>query len=493
MTHRTAKNYALKLPPSRGQLRLSPHGNWNGGGPLLGLLLFIALFLGYVSAVMPWFFSLGIVLLPVLLVLVATNPYLALLLTLGMLFEAIPSTFQPRVPFGGGNLRLYDLLILLLLAVVSLRQVFSRKSLLADLGPMLPALGYFVFAFGISLFYAKFIVHNADWLAEGRGAIAWALMPLIVMACDTPKRFRNFVIGAVALGLIIALYVSLQSLLEIRIMTDARVEALDIVNADVTRSIAGGGIYIIIFSLFFVINRFADRRLKWFLAIPFIALLVLGIAVQFGRGVWMATAAGLMVSTYLHRGLGGLLRVMVLGVVGLVLFLAALSLVKPRMTEALVDRATGISREIHSGGSFAWRKRENSAAFAAIEQHPLLGVGIGGEYKQTISVGGFQGETRYIHNGYLYFPLKMGLYAAFIPLVFILSFYRTLRMGLRNHDRQGDRGLVAALAGGFLAPVLTSFTQPEWVDPRSVAAFCVFMAIALLYLREGSSTTQDML
>jgi len=465
-----------------------------GVGAILGAgaILFVAVFLGYVAAVMPWFISLGLVLLPILFVLVLTKPYVALLLTLAMLFEAVPSAFQPRLPFGGGNLRLYDLLILLLLLVVILRQVLARKSLLVDLGPMLPALGYFTFAFGVSLFYGKFIVHNAEWLTEGRSAITWALLPLIVMACDTPKRFHNFVIGTVVLGLIIALYVSVQSLFEIRIMTEARVEALDVgVNSDVTRSIADGGIYIVIFSVYLILNRLADNRLSWLLGAPLLSLLMIGVAVQFGRGIWVAGALGLVMSTYLHRGFGGLLRVVILGVVGLTLLLGALSIVKPRMVEALLDRATGISREIQSGGSFDWRKRENSAAFTAIERHPFLGVGIGGDYKQTISSkGSFGIETRYIHNGYLYFPLKMGLYAAFIPLVFILCFVRVFRLGLRRHGREGDMGLRAALAGGFFVPVITSFTQPEWVAPRGVAAFCVFMAIALLYLRDGKAVVQ---
>jgi hypothetical protein len=34
-------------------------------------------------------------------------------------------------------------------------------------------------------------------------------------------------------------------------------------------------------------------------------------------------------------------------------------------------------------------------------------------------------------------------------------------------------------------PVITSYTQPEWFDPRGIAAFATFMGLALLYRRFG--------
>jgi hypothetical protein len=44
---------------------------------------------------------------------------------------------------------------------------------------------------------------------------------------------------------------------------------------------------------------------------------------------------------------------------------------------------------------------------------------------------------------------------------------------------------VAALAGAFIVPCISSYTQPEWADPRGVAAFAVFSGLALLYRRFG--------
>ena len=436
---------------------------------------------------MPWFVLPVIVVITVIIISIL-YPFAGLLITLAMIFEVIPAAFQPRVPFGGGSLRTPDLLILFLMLVVAFRHLFFRIRLKNELSLMLFPLAYLAFFFGVSLVYAKFFMHNQDWISEGRAAIFWLLLPLIVYTCNTPKTFRLFINGIIVIGLIIAVYVSIQSLFGVRIMTAARIEMLDAtVNNDVTRSIAGGGIYLVMFSMYLILNRFAESRINWIYTFVSISILLLGIAVQFGRGVWIGGAIGLIVSSYVHRGMSGLLRTLIFSLIGLSLLLSTILVVKPRLAEALVDRATGISHEIKMGGSFNWRKLENKEAFRSIERHPLLGVGIGGDYKQTISSrGSFNTETTYIHSAYLYFPLKMGIFAGFIPLCFIVGFILVLRRGYLKQGKKADLGLVAALSGGFLVPVITSFTQPEWVSPQGIASLCVIMSLGLMASRYDS-------
>jgi O-antigen ligase len=130
---------------------------------------------------------------------------------------------------------------------------------------------------------------------------------------------------------------------------------------------------------------------------------------------------------------------------------------------------------------------ENQAAMDRIERNPVFGVGLGGQYKQTASSEGHFGiEGTYIHNGYLFFPLKMGLVATFIPLAFMIAFALTLRQGVQRHRADPDNGLVAALAGAFAVPCVASYTQPEWADPRGIAAFAIFTGLALLFRRFGA-------
>ena len=464
-----------------------PGSGLNVTAPLIVLgAVVIALFMGLLINFLPWFVVIGVVVAPFVVIGSVANPVVGLLTVMALVFEAIPRS-GIKLPIGGGGLELYDVLLIMLAGILLLRALVNRQRPLHELGPMRWPLYYLAACTIASFFYVRGFAPNAALLSEGRAAIMWLVLPIIVLGVSTPERFRHMVTGVVCIGLIVALYVTLQSLFEIRIMTGARVEQLDgRLNRDVTRSIAGGGIYLVVFSLYLVMNRAFEGRLRWYFALPMVLLLVAGLGVQFGRGVWVATAIGLILSAALFSGVRGVVRVVIVGSLTIALVLMATYTHKPRLAEALVERAAGLTTEIQSGGSFNWRRLENQAAFLAIEHHPLTGVGIGGEYKQTISqVGSFASETIYIHNGYLYYPLKMGLLATFIPLAFIVAFVVCLRQGARRHGEGNDRALLAALAGAFAVPVITSFTQPEWVAPQGIAAFSIFMGLVVVYRRFG--------
>ncbi len=441
------------------------------------------------TAYRPWLIPLMLMTLPLVLGASARWPMVGLVVAVMFIFEIVPTAYQPTLPFGGGRLQIHDLILLLLGFAVLLRAWVSHTPPLRGMGPMRFPLYYLAACIFVSLLYVRYFAPNTLALGEARVVIGWLIVPIMVLAVATPKAYRWMLGLVVAMGIVIALYVSIQSLFEVRIMTGARVELLDKdLNNDVVRSIAGGGVYLIIFALFLLINRVLERRFGWWWAVPAALLLVFGIAVQFGRGVWLSAAAGLLVSAALFRGFGGVVRVLLAGAVTVGLMLSAAAVFKPRLAEAVVERAIGIGTELQTGGSFNWRRMENQAALDRIERSPLFGVGLGGQYKQTASSEGHFGiEGTYIHNGYLFFPLKMGLVATFIPLAFIIAFALTLRQGVQRHREDPDQGLVAALAGAFTVPCVASYTQPEWADPRGIAAFAIFTGLALLFRRFGAA------
>ncbi len=456
---------------------------------VLGTLA-LAAFIGLATAFLPWQFLLIFLLLPTVFVLSQVWPMVGLVVVLMLIFEVVPTAFQPRLPFGGGKLQTTDLLLLYLMVVVLMQAFWKRHQPLLAMGAFRFPLYYLGVCMLTSFVYVRYYVPNDLALGEARVAIGWLVVPLMALAADTPNRAKWMLRSVCAMALIIAAYVTIQSVFSIRIMTGHGLVAIldNSANSDVVRSIAGGGVYLITFTLFLVINRVLEGKLHWLLGMAAALLLVAGIGVQFGRGVWMASVLGLLVCALRFRGVAGMFKVLLLGAVAVGLVLSTVAVFKPRVAQAIVDRATGIGEELQSGGSFGWRLSENAYALDKIEEHPIMGVGIGGQYKQTASaVGHFGNETTYIHNAYLYYPLKMGLWASFIPLAFIIAFWVTLKQGAARHPPQrADHGLSAALLGGFAVPVVTSFTQPEWVDPRGIAAFATFMGLALLYRRFGN-------
>jgi O-antigen ligase len=79
---------------------------------------------------------------------------------------------------------------------------------------------------------------------------------------------------------------------------------------------------------------------------------------------------------------------------------------------------------------------ENKLAIEKILNHPIMGIGLGNSYYATGEVWGrgkdsfkADGATRYIHNGWLYIPLKMGIPTL---IMFIWLCYIFFRSSLAN-------------------------------------------------------------
>lgn len=458
--------------------------------------LFLGLFLGLFSVLMPWYIGLGLVILPALLVFSAIRPQIGVILILMLIFEVVPTEFQPKLPIGGGGLTIPDLFILYLAGILGLRALWQGEHPIKEIGAVRWPMYYLYAGVASSLFYVKYFAPNTIAMAEARVQIAWLIIPLIVLSFASLKSFRTLLNWTMVIAAIISIYVVVQSLLGIQIIGTAE-EMAGTLNEEVIRVHSGAGIYLVFFTLYLLLSRCTDGRLSVIKAFPMLTLLLVCIALTFGRGIWMASALGLLLSAFLHRGLAGLVKTALIGGFFVALMLSALYVVRPATTMAIVDRATGIGKEVEKGGSFGWRKQENHYAWIAIKKHPFTGVGLGGQYKQTISAAGhFEGETSYIHNGYLNFPLKMGLWTSFIPLAFIVAFILTLLQAVRREQASSgrvDRSFIGALCGAFLVPVITAYTQSEWQHPGGIAAFSVFFGLALLYRRYGSPYRDDKL
>lgn len=458
---------------------LSPNMLSYAAGAVLGFLL--CLLIGAAIAFLPWWLALSLVLAPAVVIGGAVWPFPILLLALALLFQAIPGRFVPPV----GSFRIDELVILYLAVVATLRAVWRQENPLARLGPFIWPLIYLYACVVMSAAYVKFFSPNPSLLSELRSFVIWLLLPLLAYVVDTERKRKILMTCVVGVAVLVSIYVMTESFFHVALLA-SRVEALDAANMDVTRSIAGGTTYLMVLSLLWSVNGMTTQA-KYLPVLMVVALIVTGgIAVSFGRGVWIATALGFVLASWLNRGMRGTLVSVALVLVTLALVLLVMAAAKPRFVEAMADRAFGVTQEIKTGGSFRWRQIENSYAFDAIEKRPLTGVGIGGQYKNRVSAEStFATETQYIHNAYVGLMVKMGVQAIIFPVMMVIVFSR-MAYRLRSRVSMNDRPLYAALTATFFVPVLTSITQPEWIDRVSVAALCV-VAVSLLLLDRDST------
>ncbi|MBZ8140318.1 hypothetical protein CLD22_10455 [Rubrivivax gelatinosus] len=458
-----------------------------------GLLL--AAIFGLAAAALPWIWMLGLVIVPVVLVLSIVYPVAGVVFALLFVFQVIPEQFHPRLPFGGGSLRVHDLMVVYLSAVVMIRTLATRAPLISPLQQFLWPLLYLFACIAISVVHVQVWAPNDRLLSEGRNLVAWMLLPLLVLGIRNQRALDWLWRSVFAIALVISVYVCLQTYADLQILGNVRDLAGSTTSANdaqgVQRSTAGGATYLIVLLLLLGINRAIEGRWPVWLATALGLLLVAALGASFGRGVWVATLFGVFVSAFVFRGLkaASLTVLMLALLVSCLLGLTAV--VKPQVGEALVDRVTRFGDEVDRGGSFAWRVQENQDALRSIGRHSLLGVGIGGDYKQTTRAGAsFQLETGYIHNAYLYFPVKLGLIGAFVPFAFIAAMGLAVRHALRLRPPR-DRARVAALAGAFSTAALASVSQPEWTSLAGAAAFCTIMSLLLLESRYGDARSRD--
>jgi hypothetical protein len=453
------------------------------------LFICVAAVYGVAIAALPWPVVIGLLVVPCVLAVSLIRPEVGWLLVAAMVFEVVPSGLQPTVHLGAGSIKAYDMLMAVLAASMVLKLCWQHPRNIAWPKLMNAPLFYLLFALTVSVCYVLGFRHNSQWISESRVQLLWLMLPMAVIGVDSPLRHRRLITGVIGFGIAISIYVVVESFLGLRIMTDARIEPLDIDrNADVTRSFAGGGIYLIIFTLILLVNGLIHGRIARLFALPTLVLLALGLAVQYGRGIWIAAAAGLLLSAFLYRGLLAAVATSLVSALAVAALLTGLSIEKPRIAEAMIERVGGIFEEVDRGASLRWRFVENRDALHQIAQHPLLGVGIGGDYK-AMDTHSFDDEMHYVHNGYLYFPLKLGLWAGAIPGAFILTFgWMVRRVLLRATPGSPERLYAASLAGAAFVPVLTCFTQPEWADPKALMAIVVLFTLLLLLRRDGLPT-----
>ena len=386
----------------------------------LGLLM--ALVFGLGISVLPWYLVVGFCLVLFVAPMLAIFPSLGMVLILMLVYEAIPGRFVPALPLGGGTLKIYDALFIITGFIVVLRTWAKGGTVIEPVRPVLIPLLYTFTCVLVSLVYGRLMLGSTLAVAEARSAICWLMLPMLLLVIDQPRKYTAFMWMLIVIAVITSMYALIQSFFDVRILAH-RVEDLSggaVQAGGVTRSIIGAASFLGMFAMYYAFMTAAVKRVSWWIAVPVILICAMGLAVSFTRALWLSGFVGALVAFYIYRGVRATIFACIGILVAGAISLGIVALAKPRMAESVVDRALGIGSEIRSGGSFDWRRLENEAAFKVIAAHPLMGVGMGGEYKKVKTfVGEWNNEYNFIHNGYMFYPLKMGLHGLLIPLLFI--------------------------------------------------------------------------
>ena len=323
-------------------------------------------------------------------------------------------------------------------------------------------------------------------LSEARVLAYWMLFPMVVMAIDTPEKLRRFTIGMLVAGLWLAIAIVLSSLTGLKLFEGGALQELQTVGDKETGFFRSqpGGMYMVVFAVLLVLAKYASKGWNLLPVVIAAGILCVGIVLNFGRGIWAATAVGLVVLALLF----GVRRWLRIGVAFAVLFtlaMGALHLVRPQVIPAAVNRVLSVDDEIAVGSSFDWRRMENSYATAALMRSPVFGIGLGVPYRPTLQGGGdFKEMARYIHNSFFALMLKLGPLAALFPFFAAAAFFIKARSVWRLPLRPDHRAILGAAIAVFGLPAfVTAFTQPEWVSTGNISLMATMMALLVVIAR----------
>jgi O-antigen ligase len=203
-------------------------------------------------------------------------------------------------------------------------------------------------------------------------------------------------------------------------------------------------------------------------------LAMFGIVVSYGRGVWYAVAAVLIV-LYLMRPRLRRATAVVLPLCLPFVVLGGLLLARgaPGFLDQVVDRAT----TFHSSDpSVNWREEAYKAIWAQVEESPIIGVGFGKEANFTADFTRFH-ITQDPHNSYLFLWAGGGLLTLGAFLLLYVLFVADSWRRYSSEANQTARALIAWCLSIWFCFAVNSLVEPQLTQANSILVLWILMLL----------------
>ena len=456
----------------------------------LTCLVVLALLVGLASALFPAWFVASVLLVPAVAALVLVRPEYALTATIALVCGLIHPALVPRIPALGGELAAADA-ALTILAIYSVWRFTTGAGRAASpsvagvrlLGAMMGCFGI-CFAIAVATSLSVRELKPAFVLGETRDLVYLVTLPIAMIILREEERQDRFVVSIVVLGCLFSVGQILQGIFNLPVFGSSGMSALETLGRqeDGTTRATTLGLNVIVFSLLLTVGAYAVGSIRKPLFLLVSGLLFAGIFLTFGRTTYAAVLiCGLLVVWWLNKRRLPQLALILAIVIGVGSALGAHW--KPNTFAAVYYRLTSIGEEINHGYSAQWRFWEAEAMLPLIKEHPLIGVGLGADYKGSRGSSVRPDLNRYVHNAYLYMAGKMGLPALVFFLGFMVCVFAIGRRSARSHALPWTRIVGATGAAMMIRFWLASVTEPHLMSDYGVIVIAVAGALVVLSAR----------
>ena len=454
----------------------------------------LAIFLGLASAILPGSFIFALLVVPAIAVLVFIRPEYTLTACVALVCGLIHPALVPRIPAFGGALAAADatlvMLVIYTLWVLATQREQAPAPVVKGVQLLAASLALFGVLFATAVVLSLIVrdINPAHVLGETRDLLYLACLPVAVVILRQSDRQRRFVVSFVVLGCLFAVGQVLQGVFNIPVFGAQGISVLETLGRqdDGTTRANTLGLNVIVFALLLTLGARVQGLISRPLFCAVGGLLFVGIVLTFGRTTYAAVFVCMGVVVWwldakkLPLFLCSLVLVVLAGAgIGFVL--------KPDSFAAVYFRMTTIGEEINRGYSAQWRFWEMEAMLPHLAKHPLIGVGLGADYKGTLGSALTPELNRYVHNAYLYMAGKMGLPALLAFLLMMAAIAAIGRRSAISALSPWTRVVGAAGAAMMIRFLAASITEPHLMSDYGVVVIAVAGALVYLSARSDSA------
>lgn len=444
---------------------------------ILGVL-FLSVIFGFASAVFPWWWIVALILAFTFFIVGVGYPTLATLALVAISSKLIADSFLPSLPFLGGTMPFSDVGLFAVSGFALIKFYSDRSKVPLALKPIKTPLIiiFLVLLFSVLRALIELRLPIKDVLGESRHFLYWLLIPLIILVTSNRSRMKFFVYGLLVIAALFSVGQILQGVFGINVFGRelTELDTMGNVSSNVLRSMTSG-IHLIVWGFIFVTMLFIYKVKNNFLLIFLCGLLGAGIFLTYGRAIWGGLAIALFLLSF-KVGIKRFSRASIMyGIVG-VLGVSAMLAIKPAAISGAVDRLFSVESEVEKGSSLAWRYYENEISWAAIKNHPILGIGLGAAYRPHMRSDVTAEQVRYVHSAYMYVTLKMGA-LAMAAIIWLLVTVFALAIRLSRSKDVFIAVFSLASIGVLIEYSLACITQPELMQTPGITLLAVIVAL----------------
>lgn len=422
----------------------------------------IGLLLGLVAVYLPLEILLSAIAGGVILNYLAKHPTYSILIIIVLTSSIVFEESIPLIPIGVGSLHVSDVLLLVMLGTLGYRYLSEQNFTFAKSPLHLPLLLFI----SIALISAAVSVtrYGADFndVARQFRLISYYLIFFLITNFIREKaQIKLLIKGLFVIAAVVAAAMVVQAIIgeSIQLMPGRIESAITFGSEFETLRILPPGqtlVFVTFLTAICVLVFVQEKPVLFSGYLYLLPLLGAGIILTYNRSYWVAAILGLLLLMLITASENRMRLVALLTIVvifgGSILAMFGGSGGKLGTTvDAVTHRFTSLfaGKELSRSGPVDDRRLENAYALTQIRSHPLLGIGLGNDYRPEI-YGPEDKLTYYVHNAYLWLLTDLGIIGFLLFFWFYLLF---LARAAKSWKSISDEFLKSAVAGALISGI----------------------------------------